>query len=154
MKLKTKVISQLYTALLALNGRNRIIETDGKATGSAYEPFAFPVQTRLNIARNITILRPLQETYEEARKALVKELSPDGTTQALDASPLQFAKYQERHDALLEAKLEVKGLLLINWTDLEPNKVMPTVISDLAFLVRGLPKHDDADLVPESAGES
>ena len=102
MKLKTKLINQMLSALVNLNGRNRVIETEGKPSSSVFQSFAFPQQTRVNIIRNIAVLRPLNEAYAELQQALVKRLSPNGTAVAIDDDPELLEKYKAEHKELLK----------------------------------------------------
>jgi len=149
MKLPFKTVLEMSNGLAELNGRNRVIESEGKPADKVFEPFAFPTQTRVNIVRNIQILRPLQEAYQEARKGLVAELSPDGTGHAIDSDPKLASRFTKRHDELLETKQPVKGLLFIPWSALDTAKVPAVTTARLGILVNDLPKPDDADLLPD-----
>lgn len=150
MKLTNKAIARLLSGLNSLNGRTRVIETEGKPANAVFESFAFPAQARVNIIRNTGILRPLAEEYDEAINALVKHLTPTGgTNKDIDNDPLLLNQFIEEREGLLNATMDVKGLLLLNWTDLDAAKVSAEVVCALGILVRGLPKPDDADLVPE-----
>lgn len=154
MKLKLSSVNTLFFACVALAGRTRVIESEGKAVNATTQSFDFPQQTKVNIIRNTSILTPHREAYVEAQKAIVAKLSPDGTAKTIDDSPVLLAKYQEQHKELLESKVEVRGLLLINWADLEVAKVDTGTIGNLGILVRGLPKADDADLVPDPEADA
>lgn len=150
MKLKISKITQMLAALNALSGgRQRIIETNGIATGQAFEPYAFPAQTKLNIIRNVAILRPFAETFQEAVKGLVKEISPDGKNETIDSDPVLLKKYRDRLDELQEGSFPVKGLLCLNWETLDTAKVDTNTIANLGVIVRGIPAPDDKDLVPD-----
>lgn len=154
MKLKLKTVNQMISALGGMSGRNRIIEADGKVTGQAFEPYAFPAQTRVNIVRNLNVLRPLAEVYTDARKELIKTLSPDGTPKAVDDNPVLAAKFTKENDDLLNSKVDAKGLAAISYADLETAKVDPQTITLLGVLVRGTPEVKAEDLLPDSLGES
>lgn len=155
MKLKKKTINEIFTALNRLNGRVRVIETEGKPTGHVFEPYAmFATATRVNIIRNLSLLRPHAERFEEDRKALIKHISPDGTGKAIDENPKLALRFNEALEALSNMKESVKGLLLIPWSELDVAKVDPVTVAQLGIVVKDLPKHDDKDIVPDSLGEA
>lgn len=148
MKLKTKTILQLCAGLNGLSLRPRVTESEGEAVAQAYEPYSFPAQTKVNIIRNLQILRPLQEVFQEAQQAAIKETG--GTIAAIKADRVLGAKFADRIQELQNAEIDVRGLLFINWTDLDMAKVPSDVIVSLGFLVKGIPKQNDEDLIPEA----
>jgi hypothetical protein len=146
-----KRISEIFGAHMRLNGRTRVIETDGKATGSVFETFGkFSKQTKTNVVRNITILRPHAEKLEEQRKELIKLMSPDGTGKAIDADAVLSAQFNEALEEIQNRRIPVK-LLQIEWNELEIAGVDPVTIAQLGSIVRSIPPADDKDLLPDSA---
>jgi len=77
MKLTTKKIINLRAALLALDGLDKAVEVNGK-TALIKKPFKLAGRTRLKIARGLRELEPIATDYDEARVALVRELSGGG----------------------------------------------------------------------------
>ena len=151
MKLKISKVTQLLTALNSLSGKTRVIENhEGKASNAVTEPYPFPAQTKINIIRNISLLRSLIETYTEAQKALIKEISPTGEGAAIDNDPQLSKIFREKHDELLNTSLPVNGLLFLEWTTLEQCKVDPLTVTNLGFLVKGLPAPASEDLIPDN----
>lgn len=155
MKFKNQTIIDRLAGLRSLNGCNRVIETEGKATSSVFETYrGFSAQTKVNIKRDVSILVPLADNYEEARKELVKELTPEGGVATdIDASPVLLAQYRERNAELLQALQPVAGLLQIPWAEIDAAKVDSGTIVNLGSLIKGMPAANDADLLPESESD-
>jgi hypothetical protein len=154
MKLKQRRINLLLGALQGMSGRNRVYETEtGKATGGIFEPFAFPAQTKLNIAHNLIELRKADELYQEERKKLIRDLSEDGRIE-IDYDPKALNLFNARNDALLDA-IHPRALKLaaINYADLETAKVPPQTIASLGFLVKGKPEIKAEDVLGDSLGD-
>lgn len=151
MKLKARKINALFGALMSLQTRTRVIESDGKAVNAANETFTFPTTTKTNIIRNIIVLRPFVDKFNDDTKTLIATLSPEGGAKAIDTDAELSAQFTKLNNGLLDTEQNVKGLLLLNWADLDVAKVDPVTISNLDFLVRGLPAADDKDLVPETS---
>lgn len=150
MKLTFERITRMSTGLSELSGRIRVIESEGKPSNAVHEPFAFPTKTRVNIVRNLQILRPFVEAYQEARKALIASISPDGLGASIDADPKLASQFtKEVYELEHKSPQDVKGLLSIQWPDLDVAKVPALTVEKLGVLVRDLPKADDADLIPE-----
>jgi hypothetical protein len=149
VKLKTKKILQIHGALSGLSLRPRVTVSEGEAVQQAYEPYAFPAQTKVNILRNLQLLKPLVEVFSEAQQSAITEISEGGGAAKLKEDKILAAKFADRVKELQETEHDVKGLLFINWADLDVAKVPVDVIHNLDFLVRGAPKPDDADLIPE-----
>lgn len=155
MKLKNQTIIDRLSGCRSLNGANRVIETEGKPSSSVFETYrGFSAQTKVNIIRDIAILAPLAEAYEESRKDLVKELTPAGGVGTdIDASPALLAQYRERNAELLKVMQPVKGLLLLPWAELDAAKVDSGTLANLGNLIKGMPAANDADLLPEDQGD-
>lgn len=154
MKLKQRRINLLLGALQGMTGRNRVYETEtGKATGGSFEPFAFPAQTKLNIAHNIVELRKADELYQEERKKLIRELSEEGRIE-IDFDPKALSAFNRRNDELLDA-IHPRALRLaaLSYADLEAAKVSPQTIAALGVLVKGRPEVKAEDVLPDSLGD-
>jgi hypothetical protein len=150
VKLKTKKIIQLHNGLSSLSLRPRVTQVEGEAVQQAYEPYAFPAQTKVNILRNLQILKPLIEVFNEAQQSAIKEIGGEGGAAKLKEDRVLAAKFADRIRDLQESEQELEGrLAFVNWSDLDVAKVPVDVIHNLDFLVRGAPKPTDEDLIPE-----
>jgi len=102
MKLTTKKILNLRAALLALDGLDKAVEVNGK-TALIKKPFKLAGKTRLKIARNLRELESPATDYDEARIALVRELSGGGDDVPAD----QRAEFFTQINPMLAAEHEV-----------------------------------------------
>ncbi len=78
--------------------------------------------TRWNIVKNKRLLKAQMEDYEDVRVALVYELSPENKDVGKESPEVQ-EKFRVRTKALLDAKVEVSGLLTVKKAPLIEAKI-------------------------------
>lgn len=125
VKLTVAQALDLHAALSALDGYVKEIPQGKGQDGQDLPPkviagsYKFSARTKWAIADNLAALKRARETYDAAQLKTVKEISPDGTGDAIDKSPLLLAKFS---DAIrLLRSLEVSGgveLTLVSREDL------------------------------------
>lgn len=129
----TKAI-EMFNALSALDGYEDVIK-DGQQEKSVRRPYKFGGGLRLLIAKNISVLKPVLEIYETARRGLVSEATKDGAT-VKDGAP-GAVKFSDDIQKLLASPQVVKGLVHIKASELnlDQNPIPPTVLSGLSSLL-------------------
>lgn len=136
-----------------LQGKQEPIKTDGKATGTAFEVYAFPAITRVNIVHNIVTLRGLLDKYNDKQKELIKSMSQNGDGKDIDSNPVLSKQYTEALRLMREEKFNVK-LAFISWHDLATAGVDPVTCAAFMPLIRDFPKIDDKDVIPDEPEEA
>jgi hypothetical protein len=139
LKLAVKDTLALNASLTALDGFDREI-SQGKDLPSKIirGGYSFNAKTAWAIADDLAETKRAQENYDSARLAAIKEISPDGTGDAIDKSPALAAKFSEKMRAVLDLVKPI-NLTLISRDDLnlEVNKMIPgSVLAGLAPVIQ------------------
>lgn len=125
-KLKLGEVIEVYEALLKMDGFMR----DGKAN-----PYDFDEQTKWNIPKNIRVLKPEYDQWEETRIAKVRELSPEHLNLNRE-TPSKFESFRSWAAKKRSLETEVTGLLTLKRSNLMKAGPIPsTVISDLMAII-------------------
>ena len=111
---------------------------------------AFPTQTKVNIIRNGQAIERAFEVQTKFRLDLIARLAPDGKGETIDKSPDLLAKFNLEYQEMMDAKVDVTGLLYVNFAVLDEAKISPEVILRVLPLVRGLPNPDPGDVIPDT----
>lgn len=152
MKIKQIHISEMLNCLHTLSdGKTRVLENQGGATGQARESLNLPTMTKMAVVRNLTILKSKQEQHVSNLKSLIQTLSPDGTPQALEKDKDLTKEFHIQNGILLEEEVEVEGLLRLQWDILDKAGVEPTVMAGLRHMVFGMPPVKAEDLIEQPA---
>jgi len=123
MQLKIKDAIQLYSSLQRLD----TYQNDGKEI-----PFTLGA-IRLDIARNMSALKPAVEAYEKARNDLIKQLSNGTGTLGADTDPAALKQFGEEVEKMLERSDEFK-LFAIKQADLKLD-INPIGVNTLAVMI-------------------
>ncbi len=95
--------------------------------------------TRWNIVKNNKLLQAECDSYEEVRIKLVMELSPELKDVSKESSEVQQA-FHARAKVLLNAEVEVAGLLMVKKTPLLEAKLPISVLEEIfPFIEEDLP---------------
>lgn len=112
MKTRTKLpyatLQELQQALIGLDeGYNAVVDAGDGRKASARVPFVFGGIVRLDIARNLGVLRRALQDYTAARDALIREIS--GGRNRIDAkqSPEQAQRFMDEHKKLADTEVPV-----------------------------------------------
>ncbi len=153
MKLKLGDILDLRNALLNLDGFP-------KAVGERviHVPYKFSDEVRRAIVKNLRLLKPFQEDYDERRLQIIKEVADDGTTFVAPEDGPRQAQFAVK-DRLERMSLHsVDGLHVFERSDLfvENKNPIPGSIEDaLAPVIKGaLPDQVPSKAVVAEGGET
>ncbi len=86
---------------------------DGIMAGTEFQPFEMDVSTVWNIAKNSAIFDRVQQTFEQAQRALAKQHGIFDGDRLSPGMAQKFATYQDSVAELKDATSEVSGVLLI-----------------------------------------
>lgn len=136
IKLRVSDALALKSAIEALDqGQQVILDQGTEAKKVVPQPFEFTGNVRFALAQNLAALRPVAESYEAQRVALIRRIG--GAAGIAPDDGKRMLEFQERNQALLDAEVEVdvRRIALADWK-LEHNPIPAAV---LASLIRLLP---------------
>jgi hypothetical protein len=144
VKLKVSAILELHAGLTALDGYQKEIP-QGRDQNGAERPslvmpvgYKFPPAAKWAIADDLAAVKRAKDTYDAAVLATVKAVSPDGTGESIDKSPVLKAKFSDEVRKLqdLEQTLDLK-LLTREDLNLDANSNIPgTVLTWLSPILK------------------
>ena len=139
VKLKLSELVDLGQALASLDGFDKEVhqgkDQPAKIIRGAY---SFNAKTAWAIADDIAEVKRGLATFEEARKTVIKSISPDGTAEAIDKDKALGAKYSAEITKLLELEKPFT-FTLISRDDLniDVNNTMPaSLLTRLAPIIK------------------
>lgn len=135
MKLPIRTLLELHAALASLDGRQRVIK-DGETEKIVVVPYAFSGKTRWNIAKNLSVLKRVNEDYVKARDALINELSGgNGTIDENDTTSIK--RMNEELKQVLDTEEDALGLLTFDLAalNLDDNPIAGSVLVMLTPLI-------------------
>lgn len=144
VKLKVSAVLELHEGLAALDGYQKEIPQGRDQNGNERPSLVMPVGYKFGaaakwaIADNLAVVKKAKATYDAAVVATVKSVSPDGTGEAIDKSPVLKAKFSDEVRKLqeLEQTLDLK-LLTREDLNLEANGNLPgTVLTWLSPILK------------------
>lgn len=125
MKLKITKIKELQTALLKLDGVERVVKIDDKDK-IVKEPFKFSGKVRWNIAKNVGVLNRKLEGFDKVRGDLITQIS-GGTNIIKPEETEKMKEFQAQMADILQNEEEVDGLLKLKESDLDlDSNAIPT----------------------------
>lgn len=125
VKLKVGQVLALQAGLAALDGYVKEVPQGKGPDGQDLPPkiiagsYKLTAKTKWAVADNLTALKRIVESYAAAEIKTIKEVSPDGTGEAIDKSPALLAKYSDEIRKLRD--VDVPGgveLILVTREDL------------------------------------
>ena len=143
VKITVQDAVSLFNALSSLDGKVRP-GPDGK---TYTDPYSFPPQTRMAIARNLLVSKSIVETYQEARKGLLKEYNVDG--KPITNKDPKWEEFVLKNDTMFKEEQTV-NFVMINLDDLNlaANAIPGSAIASLAPVIANF---DDANVTaPET----
>lgn len=135
MKLKITKIKELQTALLKLDGYDKIANVDGKDK-IVKEPFKLSGKVRWNIAKNVRILNRELEGFDKVRGDVITQIS-EGSNVIKPEETEKMKKFQDAMAQILNDETEVEGLLKFNEEDfnLEANPIPAEALVGLELII-------------------
>jgi hypothetical protein len=134
LELDMNRMNRLATALRALDGREAIAGK-GDAARVVMLPFKLG-PLRHVIAKNLGVLRPHLEAFNEARNGVLREVS--GGLRAIDGEkePEKFARFSEQVDKMATEKASVElETIPLPQLHLDVNEIPPDAIEALSELL-------------------
>lgn len=135
LELDVTRMNRLATALRALDGREAIA---GKGDAARVVVLPFKLGTlRHVIAKNLGVLRPHLEAFNEARKGLLREVSGGLCAINGEKEPEKFAQFSELVDKMATEKKATVDLETIPLSRLylDVNEIPPDAIEALSELL-------------------
>ncbi len=133
-KLKVQDVFALQTALRNLDGHMVVVKQNG-VEGTVMIPWDFGSGAlRLRIANNITILDAAAKGVEDARQAIIKEITKKAGTAEIKPGTPEFDDYQKQYgDIAIQPASGTQDLARIKASELklDRNEIPGTVISAL-----------------------
>lgn len=144
VKLKVSTILELHEGLSALDGFQKEIpqgkDQNGNERPSLVMPvgYKFSAKAKWAIADNLAAVKKAKATYDAAVLATVKSVSPDGTGEAIDKSPVLKARFSDEVRKLQELEKPIElSLLTREDLNLEANSNIPgTVLTWISPIVK------------------
>ncbi len=136
MKLKITKIKDIHSALLKLDGYDKVVEVDGKEKiiKAAYD---FTGKVRWNLSKNASILQRKLEGFDKVRNDLVDQISEGkGVIKPDETEKMQ--KFEKELLSVLTLEEEIDGILAISFDDfnLSKNQIPVSVLSALEPIVK------------------
>jgi hypothetical protein len=132
--LPVKDALMLLTALRNLDGRPVVVEQNGQR-GTVVQPWEFKSGLlRLKIAENIAALAVVERAVDEARMAIVRQVSKKFELERIDPDTPAFAEFSKLYQEVLNAPTPgADGLSRIKASDLklDQNEISVTVLAAL-----------------------
>lgn len=133
-KLPVKDGLTLLTALRNLDGRPVVVEQNGQR-GTVVQPWEFKSGLlRLKIAENIAALSVVERAVDEARIAIVRQVSKKFEVERIDPETPAYAEFSKLYQEVLDAPTPgADGLSRIKASDLklDQNEISVTVLAAL-----------------------
>lgn len=134
LTLTVEEIVGVYQALPQLDGYSKVNPKDGSIV---FVPYEFDDTVRWNVLKNKKALKTDAETYEEARQALIKQLSPElGDVSKESAEKL--TEFSTRNKVILAQRVDVPGVVKFNKSAIlkdNKNPIAPTILELLLPII-------------------
>lgn len=148
MKFTNQRIRSLLTALVALDGAEKIAQLGNGLNQVVRKPYKLAAKTRMAIARNIANLAEARSAFDKAHRGIIEEIAGPGQQNIDPADTDKMAELSKQFAELLETEVDLPTLAKIKASALnvEDNEIPQSVIADL------MPLLDDD--IPEEASSA
>lgn len=127
----------LLTALVALDGADKIAQLGNGLHQVVKRPYKFAAKTRMAIARNIVPLNEARLAFDKAHNAIIEAAAGEGQRAIDPTDRAKVAEVNKQYDDLLAAETEFPTLRKLKASELniEENELPQSVIADLMPLL-------------------
>ena len=131
MKMKLQQVRNLATAFSMLDGSAKVINNE-----KVLEPYVFSAKARWNIVKNLRILNVFVTDFNNARDALIKQIS-NGNNEIDSKNQEQMAEYLNGLSEINLQEVEVNGILPIKLEELnlDKNQIPSSILAELGDLI-------------------